>query len=398
MALASSSTAQLAYLEESTYGTIPSGTPKKLRMTGEDLGFDYTTNASAEINAGRQTPDSIVTDASAGGGINFELSYREYDAFFEALLGDTFNTFGTGGVKTLTVTFATAGNTVTDDGVDGFAGLAAGQWIYIANAATAGNNGWKRIASRTDDQLTLDASTPVVANGSADEITVSSTRLANGTDAMRSFCIEQQFTDVGMYFMHKGRVPSSLSLNLAVGSMVTGSIGFMGSTTVRADATQFPGGAASASQSYGVMNCVTGLGGIYLRGSGGSSLLTGTYVQSLQLNIDGKLRGQKALGVLGNAGIGLGTFEMTGTASIYLVDGTLYDEALAQNLCSLTFPLYDASYNGYAITFENVKLGVPKVSAGAKDQDVLLSVPITVVAPSSTDFMIYIDRCGAAIS
>lgn len=398
MALASTSKAQLAYLEETAYGEIPTGTPKLLRMTGEDLGFDYTTSTSTEINATRQTPDDVVTDAAAGGGINVELSYREYDPFLEALLCSTFNTFGTGGVKSLTVDIVAATGVITDNGVDGFAGLVAGQWISILDAATAGNNGVFRIASRTDDAITIDPATPLAANATADVISVSSTRVSNAAAALRSFCIEQQFTDVEQYFMHTGRVPGSFSLNFATGQIVTGSIGFMGKTASRADATQFDA-AGSAANAYGIMNCVTGVGGLFLRNSGGTSLIPNTYVQSLQINVDGKLRGQKAIGVLGNADIGLGTFEMSGTMGIYLKTGALYDAAIAQSAVSLTIPVYDASKNGYAFTFTNIKLGVPKVSAGSKDQDVLLNVPFKVIAPNTTtDKMLHIDRFGAAIS
>lgn len=397
--LASTSAAQLSYLEETTYGEVAAGTPKKLRMTGEDLTLDFTMETSKEINASRRAPDSIVTDANAAGSINIGFQYHEYDQFLEALLTGTFDsTFGTGGVKSMTVTFAAGDNSITDDGANGFTGLVAGQWILVQGAADAGNNRWHRISTKTNDKLTLDSNVSTVASESADAVTISSSRLTEGSEDMRSFSIEKAFTDVDQFWMHKGRVPSKLDLNFSTGQILSGSIGFIGATAPRSGVTGFSAPAAAA-ESFGVMNAVTGVGGLYITDYQGNDLLAGTKVQSMQLSIDAKLRGQKAIGVVGNAGVGLGTFAMTGTMEVYLLDGTIYDEALAQRHVSVTFPVYDAYLNGYAFTLEHCKLGVPKVVAGAMDTDVMLSIPFTVVAPDTTnDRMIAIDRCGVAVS
>jgi hypothetical protein len=90
---------------------------------------------------------------------------------------------------------------------------------------------------------------------------------------------------------------------------------------------------------------------------------------------------------------------MTGTLDIYLVTGSIYDAALADQLISIAIPVVDSSGNGYAYTFANVKLNVPDVMAGAKDQDVMMSVPFTAVAPNTTtDRMLAIDRFGATVA
>lgn len=408
MTLASSSASALAYIEEGSYGELPvAGNGAYLRKMDEDLGFDYTTTPSKEINATRQTPDAVVTDASAGGGVNFELSYREYDPFFEALLASTFvtgfTTGSTGGIKTLTVSIVASTGVITDDGVDGFAGLVAGQWILISGAEATGNNGVKRIASRTDDAITVDASTPMTADATADTgVSFSAMRMANGVAAPRSFVLEQQFTDVpstGLFLTHLGRMVTKLDINFATGAILTGNLGFLGATCMASSATTNLPGTTAASKSYGVMNCVTGLGGVFIRTEAGVDLLGSAFVQSMTLSIDAKLREQKALGVLGNAGIGLGTFAMGGTVNIYLADAAIYDKALAQELISITIPVYDSSYNGYAFTFDHVKLGVPKISAGSGDTDVMMACPFTIVAPATaTDKMIKIDRFGASVA
>lgn len=403
--LASASSAQLVYLEESTYGVVTAGAGKKLRMTGESLSFEIQTESTKEINDSRQVSDSIQVGATAQGAVNAELSYHEYDPFLEGILAGTFNTFGTNGVNALTVTIVKTAGTITDDGTDGFAGLVAGQWFSIDGDA-GGNDGVYRIASRTDDVLTVDAATPLVADSASTTVDISSERLSNGTAAMRSFSIEKKFGDVSQFFMYKGMVPSKVSLTFNTGSIVTANFDFLGSASTRAGATAFTVPTATAAESYGVMNSVTGVGigttsgaGQILVRNGATELMDNTFVKSMTVNIDAKLRGQTAVGVFGNAGIGLGTFEMGGTLEVYLADGGVYDEAIAGNLISIQFPVKDVSGNGYAFVFDNCKLGVPTVTAGSMDTDVMLSIPFTAVAPNTTsDRMIHIDRFGVAVS
>lgn len=412
MALASSSTASVAYSEElTTYGSIEAATAGTLlRMTGEDLKYDITSESTKEINSTRQVTDSIIVGAESGGGVNLELSYHEYDPFIEALLANTFTPFGTGGVTTLTVSIVVGTDgTITDDGVDGFTGIVDGQWISLKNTAN-GNDGVYRVATAAADVLTIDNSTPLVGTSEAGSagVVISSSRVSNGVASLRSFSIEKNFADVVQFFMFTGMVPSSMSLDFNTAAIVTGGISFLGKGSSRSGATQFPVTTPIASQAYGVMNAVTGVGAtgvvggtgaIIARNSTGTALLANTFVQSMKVNIDGGVRGQKAIGVLGNAGVALGTFNIGGTLEVYLADGTMYDEAVANNLVSVEFPVKDVNGNGYAFIFNNCKLGVPTVVAGGMDTEVIMSIPFTAVAPNTTtDKMLIIDRFGASVA
>jgi len=398
--LASSANYNLAYKLETTFGEVPVGTPKSLRNTGSDLKYDVTSESSKEINATSQVRDRIHVGADASGSVNLELSYQEYDELIAGVLRSTYNTFGTAGVKALTMTIAKTAGTITDDGVDGFAGLVAGQWILLT---TTLNTGVYRISTRTDDVLTIDASTPLVVDEAGVAGTVSSTRISNGVLALPTFAIEKQFTDVAQYFMHLGQAPSKLDLDFTSGSIVTGSIGFIGKNAVRAAATAFAA-SPSASNAFGMMNAVTGVGvtagagAIIVRDSGGSSIVANTFLTSLKFSVDNKTRGQKALGVLGNAAVAPGTFEISGTIEAYLADGGLYDAALSNETVSITFPAVDADLNGYAITLAHVKLDVSDPAIGGMDTDVMVTIPFTAIAPdTSVDRMLTIDRFGVAI-
>lgn len=392
--LADTSAAQLAYIEETVLGTTPgSGTEMYLRMTGESLAYDIQTESSKEINSTGQVSDFVHVGASAQGGINLELSYREYDNFLEALLRSTFVTGITGatdGRKNLTLSFDSVAGTITDDGVNGIAGTAVGQWFSVIGGANAGVY---RIGSRTDDQITVDTDTPLVSTAAGVACALASSRLAIGTAARRAFSIEKQFTDVDQYFVFAGMTPSKLELNFETGAFVTGSFSFMGMSSVRSGATQLPNGAPTASQTFGIMNAVTGTGNLFVDGN--TTALAGTYVKSTKLSVDQKLRGRTGIGTMGFVDVGRGTFDIGGTLEVYLYDGSLYDTAIANTAMSLEWTVKDGDNNGYAFIFPSIKLGVPTVVAGAMDSDVMLSIPWRArAANTSTDKMMRIDRFG----
>jgi hypothetical protein len=392
--LAGTSSTQLSYLEEVTFGVIDQvGTPKKLRMTGESLAYDITLEESKEINSTMQVSDLVPVGATAQGGINLEFQYREYDPFLEALLASVYTELDTGGVRALaSVVFAAAGNTATVTGVGDFTGLVAGQWVsFIGSAGTELNRGVFRIAIATTSVLTFDTDYPVVDETAKTTYSITGSRLTLGSAALKTFTIQKEFSDVAQFFAYRGMAVSKLSLALATGALLTGSLDFMGSDSIRTGATQF-GAAAGAATAYGIMNAVTGVGKILLDGDP----VANTFVKSANVTIDAKLRAQTGLGVLGNVGIGRSTYAVGGSLEIYLNDGAIYDKALANTTVSIQFPVKDVLGNGYAFTFNNCKLGVPTVQASGKDADVMLSVTFTAIAPGAADKVVYIDRFGTA--
>jgi len=393
MTLASTSSAQLAYIEEVTYGVTPdSGDVTALRMTGESLAYDITRNESTEINSSRQVTSSAQTGASLAGAINLELSYREYDPFLEALMSSTFTSFGTDGVKAA-VALTFSGQTVTAP-ADTFTGLSAGQWLSLTGAAPlTDNTGFYRIATWTSaTEVILDDATPLADAVGAD-YAISHSELAVGTAALRSFSIERQLTDVDQFFNSTGIAMTKLDLSFDTGAIVGGSFNTIGQSSVRDDSTLLPG-APDASQAYGMINAVSGVGHILVDNT---TTLLGTSVKSMKVSIDSKARALTAIGSLGNIGVANGTFAIGGSLEIYLEDGDVYDKALSDTYVSIQFPIYDTAGNGYVFVFDNCKLGVPQVTAGARDQDVMMSVTFSAEAPvGATDKMLKIYRCGVA--
>lgn len=416
MALASSSSAQMRYIEETSFGVQPgSGNPTNLRMTGETLAYDITTEASKEINSSRQVRDTTQVSANCGGGINMEFAYREYDPFLASLLSNTFTVFGTDGVGTSIPTSCTfnsggaEGGTITAGGATSgssiWTALALGQWFYLQGSSISAQNTYFKVSettSPTTTVITVSTGTPLTAamdgdGGSA--CFISTSRLVDGATVsnIKSYRLENQLADVGQFFAYAGMTPSKLSLQFASAAIVNGTIDFMGKESEQDSSSTYNDGIASAvaSQSFGLMNAVTGVGQLLIN----DTPLANTFIKSIGLEVDAKLRAQDGIGYLGAVGLGTGQYAISGNLEIYLYDGSLYQTAIQDNPVSLSFRTVDTSGNGYAFTLPRLKLGVPKVNAGSLDTDVMLGFEFNATRATSgglANQLIGIDRFGAA--
>ena len=399
MTLATTSRAQLRYIKETTFGTVPvAGNPNNLRMTGESLDFAVTSELSKEIRSDRQKTDLVLVGAQSSGGVNFELSYNEFDALIEAALQGTWAVYGTSGVSgtvfsgTFTATTLTAA--VAPTGADAFTTLQKGQWFKMTAPTDPNDGKYFKVSesvSPTTTVITLDALTPATASGPTANCKIATSRLVNGT-TQNSFTVERAFEDVSQFFAFRGMTASKFSLSFASGAIVTGAVDFMGKDAVRNNATQMPG-TPVASHTYDVMNAVSGVGEILE----GGAAITGTFIKSLSFDSDNKLRGRSAIGTLGNVSIGSGTLEVKGTMEVYLADGTLYDKFLNNTASSLSLRATDGAGNGYVITFPKMKYSDAKVNAGGEDQDAMLSLPFTALMDPTTGKTILVDRVGVAV-
>lgn len=398
MTLATSNRGQIRYIAESAFGVIPvAGNPNNLRFTGESLNSNIKSDSSKEIRSDRQITDLVLTGASAGGGINFELSYKEFDTLLQALFMGTWADFGTLGLGTAaSVSINSTAGTLTwgaaPTGNDALTNLAVGQWVKIKAPSDAADGAYVRVATRTGTVVTVDTATPIPGTGtraSVANVQLYSSRLVNGT-TQRSFTVERGLTDVNQFFAYRGMNLSKGSLSFQSGAIVTGSFDFMGKDAVRANATQLPGSPV-VSQTYDVMNAVAGVGNILENGTA----LANTYIKSLKLDIDNKLRARDAIGTLGAVDVGSGTLEVKGEIEVYLADGTMYDKFVNNTASTIQWTVKDGAGNGYAFQLPKIKYSDAKVSAGGLDQDVMLSMPFQALMDTTTGKTILLDRVGA---
>jgi len=410
MPFASSAYGQLRYITETVAGTTPTtGNGVNLRQTGLTTKAALSTVTSNEVRADRLSTGLTITDMNLDGGFNFELSGEEYDPFLESLLGSTFTHFGVAGLGaafSMATTATTITASVATTGASIFTALPNGSWIKIVppGAATAAVKAyfadrWFKVATTTATIITLDASTPITGVGiigvTAAGYAISQSTVANGASLARSFTLEYAMTDINQFLPFRGMRANSMDLSLDVGSIITGSFGFLGQGhDGMVGATTLPGSPV-ASQALEVMNSVADVGAIYENGSsvlGGSS----SFIKSVKLNIANNMRAQKAIGIFGNAGIGLGELAITGSMDIYVENANYYNKWLAGTTTSLALDMADAAGNGYLVEMDKVQFKDGGLNLGGRNDDTMLSLPFQAFYSPTTGRGIRLTRAVAA--
>ena len=394
--LASSSLVQMSYIEETVFGETPTvGTPKNLRMTGESLTYDITKTSSDEINKYRATTSMIPTEGEASGGINFELSYAEYDPLMEAVLQGTW--LPAESVAPFEATF-TANTLASDVPVPAFLTLKKGQWFNIGNSGVANSPLMFRVSKTvapTDQLVTLDPGTPATP-GVFVGATLNTSRVSNGTK-LRTYSLQRHLTDVEEYFSYRGMAVASMSLSMASGAITTGEFTFMGRDSEQSNIKLLPN-VADESQAFQVMSGVTGtLCALWV----GGEPLAGTYIEKIDLSYDNSLRSQKAYCSKGSIGIGNGTIVATVNISVYFTNGaTFYSEMLDNSNLEIAFTAFDSEGNGYVFTFPAMNVSSYSIAAGSKDSDMLADITLTALLDlKNPDIdlrkVMFIDRFGS---
>lgn len=403
--LASTSLAQLRYIEETAYGEIPvAGNPKELRMTGESLDFSIEKINSEELNADRANTDMIAVNASTSGNIEAELSFAEYDDFFRAGLMGAWAPYGVAGIGTsfeATVTATTITATVAPTGSSAFTNLLPGQWFKLGGTSTANDTRLFRVSKTTPPTstvITLDPNTPAVAGGPYAATVLKAARLSNGKQ-LRTFVLEKNYSDVSEFFAYRGQAVSSFSLNMSSGAITTLSFSMMGRDAVADNTTMLPG-TPIASTTNRVMSGVSGEScALWADGAP----ITGTFINSIALSYDNALRAQNALCSLGSVGIGLGTINATLDVEMYFTSGrTFFDDFLGNTNQELTFTTVDTEGNGYIFTVPKANVSSYQVTAGGRDSDLMVSIQFTALldkanAVAGNRKVIFIDRVGTAL-
>lgn len=403
MPIATTSRAQVRRIKEATFGVVPvAGNSNNLRIIGESFKFDIKKEASKELREDRQIGYVVPVSAGAMGGFNFHLSYGEYDPEIESVLQGTWAVYGTNGVGTsftadFTATTITA--SVAPTGANAFTNLQRGQWFRMTTGG-ANNGKFFRVSSSvapTSTVITLDAATPATVAAAVATCVVQASRVANGT-TQTSFSYEVQHPDASQFIVYRGMTPGKLNLKFASGALTDGSFDFMGKNAEIAGTTFMPG-TANASRSYEIHNGATGVGQILENGS----VLTTTFIKSLDLSIDNVQRSQEAIGNYGYVGIGSGTLAVTGSMEVYFSDGALYDKFVDNTYTSVMVGSQDPSGNGYVISLPRVNLMSASVSAGSKDQDLMATFEFQALADdanavSALRKTIFVDRFGAALA
>ncbi|MFN9087350.1 MAG: phage tail tube protein [Gemmatimonas sp.] len=174
---------------------------------------------------------------------------------------------------------------------------------------------------------------------------------------LRTFTIEDQFTDISRFLTARGCIIESISITLQQGSKITGTITYRALTppTSFATATAF-GAAPNAAPTSPIMSPV---GSVQLIQEAGALNLGPAGIGTLGMTINMTRQGiaMPQVGTTALAGLDQGTFVCTGTLSLYVPIGAtaIIDKYLSDTATQLALTLGGASTLRDAYLFSNVK-------------------------------------------
>jgi hypothetical protein len=406
--IASSNFTTLAYVTEDTYGTLPAAAFKYINFTGESLQFTKESITSNNINPSRQVSDLIQTGFQVSGGLNIELAAKTFDEFIEGVM---WSDWGTTTDATVTATFAATGRTITASTGTPFANVIPGQFVRVAGAVNAGNNGIKQVASATNTVLTLDSNYTLTNETETAAVVITGSVIKNPKDGLssvrKSFYFEKAMEDLDpiYYIDYSGCMVNSMTISAQASSILTGSIDFMGRTsliykdTVSAGDGSKSTGDKTAVVNTNIMNSVSHVGTIRMGTTidvGGANVNVmagaGVYFQSLDFTINNNLRGVQAIGQMGNVSVSPGQLSVSGNMNAYFQDDTMYEKFVDGTEFSLSYEVIDENGDGYVFYFPRVTVGSSTMSAGGNDQDLVENMTWSALYSSVHETSVMINR------
>lgn len=396
----STSYAQLAFMPESEVGKTPTtGKGINLRMTGESLEQNITKDVSKEINQSRQVSGMFLTDAQTSGGFNIELSAREYDPLFEALLMGTWSKFGDNGVLSVQSIAISYDDTTqlskleitTNKNTDFTKLLSVGNYFSVSADEASAEFNYPLIVAQIEAG-TIYVKTKLTDATLATNVKIYHGHVSNGvTD--RSFSIEKRLTDKDQTFVYTGMHVNKMSLSFESQAAITGNFDFIGMSSewgtgrMLGDKSEYV-----PSQTGSPINTVVGMKGALLDGEDVREKLTAA-IEKISIDYDNSMKGHAGIGVLGFVDITAGTINAGGTMSMYFNDASIYNDVISQKHHRLEFAVYDKDGHGYAFIFPCLELKDPKAAVSGKDEALKMELGYTALQDSgNTDKTFFIER------
>ena len=353
----------LAFVEETTFGKVPSGPPtlQEVTFVSEDLDFQEETQESRKIRADRQVAGAGRTSISAVGSITTELTYSEYDEFIAAALqaaawsAEVDNNYADADFQSLDNSV----NSATGDFVTG--GYLPNQWVRVKG--TTLNDGFYKIVSVATNKMVLTGQVMLDETIAAD--LKQGEQIVNGSD-FRHFSIEKHFTDITtptpFFEVFLGMAVDSLRLTANTDDFIELQTQFLGQSMESNTAT-VGDGSNTAPPTNRSINPVSNVLGVF---DGGVAI----DVTDLTFEITNSLRGRRFIGFLGNKSVGSGKFRVEGSFTTLTSKGTV-DRFLNETHAHFALVLEDSDGNGYVFEIPEIRFTAAPTNATGEDTDVV---------------------------
>lgn len=353
------------------------GEYKTARFTSESYSGTPETTESQQIRTDRQSSGQVVTGLTVGGGHNFELAKETaIEDFMESAMFSSWDDTFTLKTRSLTIDIslkkitAVAGSFITD-------GLVVGDFIQLGGFTASGNNVIVMVTSVSTLELTYAGPEDMVNGTGVTTTYLRGSKLAIGI-TKHSLTIEKAFIDLtNKAIVYRGMLASSMQLQIAYGSLITGSFELSGNDYDLADAAS-----EFATYEHYITDAATSQS---LNGSVDMPFLatniTGSYgtddfcIQSLDLNLSNNLTTQTCIGQAAPEGYNPGTAGIEVSLSSYLKDSNwdMLTRKLSQDPFAIGFPVKN---NGgtYAFYLPAVQVSFDDPASAGANQDISMDM------------------------
>lgn len=350
MTTADSSQHSLAYVKESVFGTTPATpTLKPFRQTGTSGGLEKTLLESQETNAARDVKYIRHGNKQVGLEIPFELSYGSQDDMLASCLGDTWSTLVDSTEISIDVA-PSSGNATFTRSTGSFVsdGFAQYDVITVSGYADAGGNGRFLVTNVTALVITatpIEGQTVPTESGGGNEQIVKYPTIVNST-TQDSYTFQRYFADIGDYVVLTGLSVDTLSLDIGLDAMVTGSVSLMGKN-ISTGTSAITGSTTSAETTTEAFDSYTG--SIYENGA------TGFCATAINITMGNSLSRNFCVFADTANSLSYGKFRASGTIVPDFEDLTYYDKFINETDSSISFTLTDPDGNSFWVYYPSVK-------------------------------------------
>lgn len=376
---------QLSYAKESVWKTLPATAFKALRMTGEGLRGQKQRQRPNEIRTDAQASAAVTMQESAGGNLNFALSYGTYDDVIESWLNSAWGA----DLAISSSAIAADGATEKFTGAAGtFNSVAVGQWIKVAGFSNAANNGYHRVTAKAGDGSDITVATNLTTEAAGAAVTIAGSTIHN-SNVFQSLFIQKKLS-ASMFLRYPGAFITGGVVQAQQGQFAQGNFTWACGDEVK-DITDASTGAIVAAPTGKVIDTVAGFARLELDGAPIDAV-----VRAVNINVTKEGAGQ-TYGISSAAAQGMimGTFTLAGSVEIYFKDFTLYDAYKAESDHVIAYRQVDSSGNAYMVTIPAATLMNPTVNAGGPNQPVIAAFELEGNPHPTLGYTFQMDRFAA---
>jgi hypothetical protein len=382
---------RISYAMETTWSVAPTTVAfKAIRYMSDTLAETKTRQRPSEINLTREASQAVTTQQTAGGTINYALSYSTFDDFFSIVLQQDFSAFLniTNSLSDISLTVAGAVVTLGSTLATKFASIAQGRWIKLYGFTNTVNNGWWWVKTHTSDQsLILEGpNRPTAVTEAAPPVgmRIRGSTATNGVTFKSMFM--QQMLSPALFLVYPGTYVTRMTLSGSVGNFWTGAIDIIAKDEDNSTTDSSTFGPVTPAPTTPVMDPVSGFVGCFWNGIP----MVGTLDQ-LAITMENQAAAPEyGLGSQLACGILSGTFSANGTFRMYFNDFTNYNLFTNETSGVLTFIVQSNIGNSYAFTFPNAYMMV-KLNAGGPGQPVFAEI-VFEANPQAIGGTVIVDR------